>query len=350
MDFDIDRVRAFGQTLVEQFGASMLTSMLDVGDRTGLLHAAAEGPGTAAEIADRAGASERATREWLAAMATGGIIDHADGRFTLPPEHALLLTGDSHYNLVPLARAATATGGATERIARAVVDGRGIDHDEFDDELVSTIDAMSRRRFDAMLVDAYLPATGMTSRLAEPGSRVVDLGCGTGHAAMLMAEAFPAAEVVGIDASTRAIDRARRAAEERQLANLAFLEADAVAVVDAGPLDLVTAFDVIHDLPRPEAVLEAVRASLADDGRFLMYETAAPSDLDEQVALPWASLMYGLSLAHCLQVARAGGGVGLGTMWGREAATDALACAGFADVTVHEAPGDPMNLLYVART
>ena len=40
-------------------------------------------------------------REWLGAVATGGVLDYdpASGKFTLPPEHAICLTGSSSRNL-----------------------------------------------------------------------------------------------------------------------------------------------------------------------------------------------------------------------------------------------------------
>lgn len=347
MSFDMDRARAFGQQLVELYGAGMTATMIDVGVRTGLFDALAQGSGSSEEIAQRAGITERPAREWLAGMTTAGIIEHDAGVFTLPAEHAVLLTGDSHYNLTPLARVVTATAAETGRIARAVTDGQGIAHDEFDEELAEHIDAMSRRRFDAMLIDAYLPKTEITARLEE-GGRIADLGCGAGHAVNLLAAAYPAAEVIGIDISEQALTRARLEAERMELDNVRFVAADATDITNHGPIDLVTAFDVIHDLPDPEAALEAVHRALTADGRLLMYETSAPSDLDEQTELYWAPLTYGLSIAHCLQVSRAGGGDGVGTMWGRDQATLTLSNAGFTDIESHDAPGDPMNAIYVA--
>jgi hypothetical protein len=51
-------------------------------------------PSTSAQIAEAAGLSERHLREWLAAMTTGGIVDHDPDQltFTLPPDRAGWLT------------------------------------------------------------------------------------------------------------------------------------------------------------------------------------------------------------------------------------------------------------------
>jgi hypothetical protein len=52
--------------------------------------------------------------------------------------------------------------------------------------------------------------------------------------------------------------------------------------------DLVTPLDVIHDLAHPKVALDTIRCSLASGGTFFMYDSAAPSALERQVALPWA--------------------------------------------------------------
>jgi SAM-dependent methyltransferase len=348
---DMERAKAFGQELLRRYSDAMTVMFIDIGDRTGLLEATAEG-GTSSEIADRAGLAHRPVREWLAGMTTAGIVEHdPDGEtFRLPPEHAGLLTGATPFNLAPLARAAAANLANTARIAEAFADGDGIPPDELDEELVDVLDRLSRYRFDALVVDVYLPATGVVyQRLREDGGRVADVGCGTGHAANLMARALPSAEVVGYDIDTAGLERGREEAARMSLDNVRFEEADAGSIASDGPYDLVTAFDVVHDLPDPRAALSAIRHALADDGTFLLYDVGAPSALASQVGLPWAPLMYGLSTGYCIQTSLAQGGVALGSMWGRDRAEELLREAGFGNVEVTRPPLDPINVLYVCR-
>ena len=55
--------------------------------------------------------------------------------------------------------------------------------------------------FDAALVDVILPlADGLPERL-RAGADVADIGCGSGHAINVMAQAFPASRFTGIDFS-----------------------------------------------------------------------------------------------------------------------------------------------------
>ena len=83
------KAEEFAGRLLSIYSGSMLTYMVDIGHRTGLFIAAAGGPATSDQLADRAGLSERYVREWLGAMVTGGIFgyDPANG-IVLPPSGA----------------------------------------------------------------------------------------------------------------------------------------------------------------------------------------------------------------------------------------------------------------------
>src|SRR5262249_8750682 len=91
--FDPAKVEAFAGQLMPILAGGLLSHLIDIGHRTGLFAAAAQGPGTSEEIAERAGLHERYVREWLSAMATSHIVefDPTDQTFVLPPEHAALL-------------------------------------------------------------------------------------------------------------------------------------------------------------------------------------------------------------------------------------------------------------------
>src|SRR5437016_5892378 len=85
MEASMDRtlVQEFARKLFGHYTSGILTLMVDIGHRTGLFEALQVG-GTSDEIAERAGLDERYVREWLGAVATGGIADYdpASGTFT----------------------------------------------------------------------------------------------------------------------------------------------------------------------------------------------------------------------------------------------------------------------------
>jgi hypothetical protein len=80
-----------------------------------------------------------------------------------------------------------------------------------------------------------------------------------------------------------------------------------------------------------------------------MVDIKASSNLEDNVDLPWASLLYAISTAHCMSVSLGQGGDGLGTVWGVQTAERMVREAGFTSVEQHELEDDPFNAYFVAR-
>ncbi len=105
-------------------------------------------------------------------------------------------------------------------------------------------------------------------RLAEEGllgGRLLDCGCGTGEQALLAAS--HGAEAMGIDVSSKAIERARDKAAERGLA-VRFEVADALLLADLGLMfDTVIDCGVFHGMNDEDRVrYVASLASVLRDG------------------------------------------------------------------------------------
>ncbi len=336
--------------LVDIYAGSMLTYMIDLGHRTGLLTEVAGQPGTSVEIAARAGLEERYVREWLAAMVTGGIVDYdATARsYHLSPARAAVLA-DGPMNMAPLAQLQTHLGKHVHHVARAFREGGGVPYAAYRPEFTDVMDAVSRTWFDGLLVDAYLPLVPGLLEVLRQGGRVADVACGTGHALVVLARAFPDATFVGYDLDDGAIARARAEADGAGLANVTFEVADA-ARLDADDLfDAILVFDAIHDQVDPAGVLARIHAALRPGGLFVMKEPHAADALEDNIGHPMAPILYSVSTLHCMTVSLAHGGAGIGTMFGENLARSLLADAGFVDVDVHPAPGDPADAVYIAR-
>jgi ubiquinone/menaquinone biosynthesis C-methylase UbiE len=110
----------------------------------------------------------------------------------------------------------------------------------------------------------------------QPGERILDLGCGTGHLSAQIAETC--AQVVGVDRSEEMIDAARKAYMEGQIArpwkqsqisNLKFEIADAVHLPFENEFDAVFSNAALHWIHEPAAVLRGVHRALRPGGRFV---------------------------------------------------------------------------------
>ncbi|HEV3310975.1 MAG TPA: class I SAM-dependent methyltransferase [Chloroflexota bacterium] len=340
----------FPKRLLDIYTGAVLTCMIAIGHQTGLFEAAAKGPATCDQLAERAHLTERYVREWLGAMVTGGIMVFRpdDATYELPLEQRRFLSGDAASNAAPQSQLFPLLGRILPEVVTAFREGGGVPYERFRPEFTWVMDENWRRIYDSQLIDGFLPLAAELPVSLEAGIRVADFGCGTGHALNVMAREYPTSRFVGYDISDEAIHLATREAVSFGLTNVRFEARDATTLSGTEKFDLITAFDSIHDCPRPAVVLRAIRDALDDDGMFLMVEHDFASDLEGNLDNPFAPMYYGLSTMHCLTVSLAEGGAGLGALWGRQSAIRMLADAGFDKVEVVGSPR-PQNAVFICR-
>jgi ubiquinone/menaquinone biosynthesis C-methylase UbiE len=122
--------------------------------------------------------------------------------------------------------------------------------------------------------------------MGEGPLKVLDVGCGTGFLALLMAELGHTC--TGIDFSDAMLDEARRKAKERGLA-VEFGIGDAESpAVELGPVDVICMRHVIWTLPHPVKAARNWFSLLAPGGRILLVEgkfaSQAPKDEYVEIA------------------------------------------------------------------
>jgi SAM-dependent methyltransferase len=345
-----EAVQVFADRLLGIYTASVLAKLIRVGYATGLLEATAKASQTSGQLAAGLGLDERYVREWLAAMATGGILSYEPAACTylLPPEHAALLTGTGARNLAPMATIVEHFGTHLPAVEDCFRAGGGVSYAAFRPQFTDAMDDLWRRIYDEQLLDGFLAAAPQVITRMGAGCRVADIGCGTGHAINLMATAFPASNFTGYDLAGDAIARARDESRQMGSDNVAFEVLDITRLPADPPFEVIFAFDAVHDQVDPAAVLNRVHDALTPDGCFYMVDFKFSSDLAGNLENPFAPLYYGISLMHCMTVSLAEGGAGLGTVWGIEQAREMLSAAGFSQIDVLDSPR-PQNCIFLCH-
>ena len=341
----------FAERMGQMMNDAALSLMVSVGHRTGLFDVMAAMPAaTSGEIAARAGLNERYVREWLGAMTTGKIVDHdgATGTFSLPADHAAILTrAAGPGDLTAIAQNVGMVALVEDQIVDCFRHGGGVPYSAYP-RLQPIIAETTGAVYDATLIDATLPLVpGLVDRLGQ-GIDVADVGCGSGHAVNLMAEAFPRSRFTGFDLSDDGIAAAAAEAGRKDLANARFEKRDAARLGETARFDFITTFDSVHDQARPDRALSGVAEALRPGGVYLCVDVAASSTLSENLDHPLGPFFYTISCMHCMTVSLADGGIGLGAMWGEQKAREMLADAGFTSIQTAHVDGDIINTYFIA--
>jgi ubiquinone/menaquinone biosynthesis C-methylase UbiE len=347
-----DTTEEFAERMVGAIDAASVAILLSIGHQTKLFDTLAElPPATSAQIADAAGLTERYVREWLGGVVAGRIVDYdpAAQTYSLPRHRAAVLTrAAGPDNLSRVAQFIPLLAEVEQKVIGCFRTGGGLAYSEYP-RFHTLMAEQSGEVFEAALVDLILPmADGLPDKL-RAGAELADIGCGSGHAINVMAQAFPASRFTGIDFSEEGLAAGRAESERLGLTNTTFAQHDVAALDIADAYDVITAFDAIHDQAHPAQVLANIYRALRPGGVFLMVDIKASSRVEDNIGVPFASYLYTVSTMHCMSVSLGLEGDGLGTVWGRQLATSMLADAGFGDVAVREIESDPINFYYVAR-
>lgn len=349
---DKERAKAFMSLMIGTLNAGSIAMMISIGHRTGLFDAMAPlGAVTSVELADAAGLNERYVREWLAAMASAEIVDYDPDAetFLLPVEHQTLVTrAGGSLNLASMMQTISHLGSVEDDVVEAFKTGEGVPYSKYP-KFSEWMAQDSAARFDACLLDQVIPAIPGAQDLLEDGISLADVGCGSGHALLILAEAFPASSFVGIDFSQEVLDVGAKRANERGLDNVEFIALDAAEIDMPEAFDIVMSFDAIHDQAHPDRVLSNIERALRPDGTYVCAEPKAHTALADNMAEPAAAYQYTMSTMHCMSVSLAGGGIGLGTAWGKELATEYLKAAGFSSVDTLEVRSDRTNTYFMCH-
>ncbi|GAC1428802.1 MAG: class I SAM-dependent methyltransferase [Chloroflexota bacterium] len=327
---------SIGTRVARDFEGAAGLGLVYLGDRLGLFGALREGgPATAGELAVRTGLVERYVREWLAGVAAAGYVAYASDtqRFNLTEEQAALFAdpdnalfvGATAQFLLPVLDQADA-------VAEAFRHGGGVPYSAYGPGVLEGFERSSHAKFLNNLEQVWLPAVPDALQALRAGGAMLDVGCGGGAACFVAARVFPAAQIAGIDTYEPGIARARATAAASNLdGRLSFGLMKAADLPAAPTYDLITAFDVLHDLADPVASLRGMRRALKPTGTCLTLDPRAADTLEGNLTAE-GKFLYWASIFYCMTVSLAQGGLGLGTAMGEGKARALATEAGFTRI------------------
>src|SRR5579885_3024555 len=311
---DWDKVKSFAGIMTNELGAALMGALSYIGDRLEIFQALANsGPVTSAELAAKTGLNERYLREWLGAMTAAKYLEYdpASGRYSMPREHAMVLADESSpFYMGGFIQMVVPEVAMAPKLIESFRTGRGIPQSEYPPEVFEAIERSSAPMYRHSLLRKWLPAMPQVIECLNNGGEVLDVGCGSGRAAITIASAFPKARVHGYDAHAGSIERARANAK-------------------AAGVDDRVSFDVVHDSVDPGGLLKSIHDALKPDGTCLMVEVNASARVEDNIN-PLGRMMYAASTLYCMTVSLAHQGAGLGALMGEAKALELAQKAGFS--------------------
>ncbi|GMG84545.1 class I SAM-dependent methyltransferase [Paralimibaculum aggregatum] len=345
-----EKLMALLGRIVGDLGAAYSVPLVRMGEQLGLYAALRDhGPQTSGELADNTGCAERYIREWLANQAAGGYVEHdaAAGTFWLTPEQVAVFA-DPAGPVYMLGAFDNAISGIENqpKVQAAFRTGDGVAWGDQASCMFCAVAKFFRPGYRANLIETWLPSLdGVADRLRK-GGRIADIGCGHGHSTLMMAEAFPNAEVVGFDFHAASIAEARAHASTHDLPNLRF-EVAAAKDFAGGPFDLITFFDCLHDMGDPVGAVSHARERLGADGALMIVEPMAADTVAGNLN-PVGRLYYAASTMICLPTSLAQEeAAGLGAQAGEARLRAVIRAGGLG--RVRRASETPFNMVLEAR-
>lgn len=348
MSLDMKKLEPLIGTMVNELGAAANAALALIGEKLGLYRAlAAEGPLTPFELAEKTGTHERYVREWLSAQAASGFVNYDSQmeKFTLSPEQAAVLADEeSPVYMIGGFYSIAAVFADEPKLTQAFRTGVGIGWGEHCNCLFCGVERFFRPGYKAHLISEWLPALDGVVEKLERGAKVADVGCGHGASTMIMAQAYPNSEFVGIDFHEVSIDHARQLA--RGFDNVRF-ECARAQDFAGSDYDLVTIFDAFHDMGDPVGAAAHARNALKSDGTLMLIEPQAGDTLAANLN-PVGRIYYAFSTSVCVPTSlNQEVGAALGAQAGEKRLTEMMRAGGFS--RIRRAAETPFNMVLEAR-
>jgi 2-polyprenyl-3-methyl-5-hydroxy-6-metoxy-1,4-benzoquinol methylase len=351
---DIEKAKKTAEHVFDVLGGALVSAMIYLGDRMGLYQAlSGAGSVTSEELAQKTGLRERWIREWLYGQAAANLIDYkGEGHFELSPESALVLANEnSTFFLAGGFCALPQQMAVLNLLPESFKSGKGLTYDQLGPEVNRGVERLLAPWFRTQLLPTALPKLdGVVDKL-QTGATVADIGCGSGVALIEMAKAYPRSNFHGYDIARIPLARASQNAERAGIGNIIFHDATVDPLPSDASHDFITTFDCLHDMTRPDLVMQAIRAAIKPDATWLIRDVHGEPTFEGNLKdNPLAPVMYGFSVICCMSSALSEpDGLGLGTLGFPEpVARKMTAEAGFTRFTTRDFE-NPINAYYEVR-
>jgi SAM-dependent methyltransferase len=233
-----------------------------------------------------------------------------------------------------------------DKIIEAFKTGKGLGWGDHHHHLFQGTERFFKPNYVANLTSSWIPALDGVETKLKSGGKVADVGCGHGVSTILIAKAYPNANIVGFDFHSPSIEWARKEAEKERVENVTF-EVAGSTDYPGDDYDLVAFFDCFHDMGNPSGAAKHVLETLRKkNGSWMLVEPFANDRLEDNLN-PIGRVFYSASTMICVPSSLNENGPALGAQAGEARIKEIISSAGFSKF--RRATQTPFNLVFEAK-
>jgi SAM-dependent methyltransferase len=252
-----------------------------MGQRTGLLAALAEASGngsTADQLAERLDLDPFYVGTWCRAAFAAQVCDRDGDVYRLAPHMATLLLDETAPGFVGATFRVLEQDELFGRFERHLASGERLWWNECSQDFIRAVSGTGRPFYRRLVPGGLSQVPGLPERLAA-GCRVLDSACGAGRGLIMLAEAYPECELVGVDGDAYSLEVAEEYLRAAGLAGRVTLVHSPLEKMSFDrPIDLVINNISMHECRDIDEATRRVKDALAPGGWFVISDFPYPDD------------------------------------------------------------------------